>query len=122
MEQIDKRKQLHDNDAVWAAFYRDGKTLAEIAQQFGCGIYDLSPWLTAPIYRAAMGCMNGAHDINDRVRKTWGSSWQGRIVGFYCTSLTPIGYAVESERERGSVQIYPESALERLPNETEKSR
>jgi hypothetical protein len=49
--------------------------------------------------------------LGQRVEKTKGSSWRGRIVGFYSTDLTPIGYAVESEREPGSVQIYPESAL-----------
>jgi hypothetical protein len=47
----------------------------------------------------------------DRVRKVSGSSWQGTVVGHYSTKLTPIGYAVESEREPGSVQIYPEAAL-----------
>lgn len=47
-----------------------------------------------------------------RVRKRSGSSWQGRVVGFYTSSLTPEGYAVESEREPGSVQIYPVAALE----------
>ncbi len=47
-----------------------------------------------------------------RVRKRSGSSWQGRVVGYYSTSLTPEGYAVESEREPGSVQIYPAGALE----------
>lgn len=52
--------------------------------------------------------------IGERVRKIKGSSWQGRIVGFYSTDLTPIGYCVESEREPGSVQIYPETALEKL--------
>lgn len=52
--------------------------------------------------------------LGDRVRKTKGSSWQGRVVGFYSTTLTPIGYAVESEREPGSVQIYPEAALEEV--------
>ena len=50
--------------------------------------------------------------LKDRVRKTKGSSWQGHVVGFYSTELTPIGYCVESEREPGSVQIYPENALE----------
>lgn len=50
--------------------------------------------------------------LGDRVRKRKGSSWQGRIVGSYSTNLTPIGWAVESEREPGSVQIYPEAALE----------
>ncbi len=50
--------------------------------------------------------------LGDRVCKTRGSSWNGIIVGFYSTALTPVGYAVESEREPGSVQIYPESALD----------
>lgn len=50
-----------------------------------------------------------------RVRKISGSSWQGRVCGFYSASLTHEGYAVESEREPGSVQIYPASALELVP-------
>lgn len=53
----------------------------------------------------------------DRVRKTKGSAWQGKVVGFYSTELTPIGYAVESEFHPGSVQIYPEAALERVDEE-----
>ena len=53
--------------------------------------------------------------IGDRVRKIKGSSWHGRIVGTYSTTLTPEGYAVESEREPGSVQIYPATALEPTP-------
>lgn len=52
--------------------------------------------------------------LGTRVRKKSGASWQGKIVGYYSTSLTPIGYCVESEREPGSVQIYPASALEVL--------
>lgn len=54
----------------------------------------------------------GRFKLGDRVRKTKGSSWQGIVVGTYSTDLTSDGYAVESERERGSVQIYPASALE----------
>ena len=50
----------------------------------------------------------------DRARKISGSSWQGRVCGTYQTSLTPEGYAVESEREPGSVQIYPAAALEKV--------
>lgn len=49
--------------------------------------------------------------LGDRVTKTKGSKWTGRVVGFYSTALTPVGYAVESETETGSVQIYPEAAL-----------
>ena len=53
--------------------------------------------------------------MGDRVTKTKGSSWTGRVVGFYSTSLTPEGYAVESENEPGSVQIYPVGALADAP-------
>lgn len=61
-----------------------------------------------------LGLIRRDQAMGRRVRKTKGSSWQGRIVGYYTTTLTPIGYCVESEREPGSVQIYPESALERV--------
>lgn len=50
--------------------------------------------------------------LGDTVRKTKGSCWSGRVVGWYSTSLTPEGYAVESSTEHGSVQIYPAAALE----------
>lgn len=59
----------------------------------------------------------GAFLIGQRVRKRSGSSWQGHVVGYYVTSLTPVGYCVESEREPGSVQIYPEAALETAPED-----
>lgn len=55
---------------------------------------------------------NPKFKIGDRVRKIKGSSWQGPIVGFYSTPLTPEGYNVMSEREVNSVQIYPASSLE----------
>lgn len=53
--------------------------------------------------------------LGDRVRKKSGAAWQGHVVGWYCTKLTPEGYAVESEVHSGSVQIYPVTALERVP-------
>lgn len=49
--------------------------------------------------------------FGDRVEKTKGSNWHGKVVGCYATELTPEGYAVESSTESGSVQIYPASAL-----------
>lgn len=52
--------------------------------------------------------------LGDRVRKKSGAAWQGQVVGWYCTKLTPEGYAVESESHPGSVQIYPVNALERV--------
>ena len=59
----------------------------------------------------------GSFSLGDRVRKKGGSEWQGRIVGFYSTDLTPIGYNVESEYHKNSVQIYPEAALELVEEE-----
>lgn len=50
----------------------------------------------------------------DRVRKVKGSQWKGVVVGEYSTILTPEGYAVESDTEVGSVQIYPAIALEKM--------
>lgn len=57
--------------------------------------------------------------IGDRVRKTSGSNWEGVVVGTYSTTLTPEGYAVESDTEKGSVQIYPAKALEFAPPKRE---
>lgn len=48
------RTELINNDTVWAMFYRDGKTLGEIADHFKVSIYDLSPWLTAPLRGTAL--------------------------------------------------------------------
>lgn len=56
-----------------------------------------------------------AYQLGDRVTKRSGSSWTGPVVGFYQTELTPRGYCVKSENERGNVQIYPEAALVRPP-------
>ena len=55
--------------------------------------------------------------IGDTVRKKSGSEWEGVVVGFYSTSLTPEGYAVESSSHAGSVQIYPAKALEVVNND-----
>lgn len=45
--------------------------------------------------------------------------WHGKVVGFYFTDITPVGYAIESMLEEGSVQIYPETALEYWDYENE---
>lgn len=50
----------------------------------------------------------------DQVRKIKGSQWKGVVVGEYSTELTPEGYAIESNTEVGSVQIYPAAALEKV--------
>lgn len=58
--------------------------------------------------------------LGDHVRKTKGSQWKGRVVGTYSTTLTPEGYAVESDTEKGSVQIYPVGALELVVEDVQK--
>jgi hypothetical protein len=63
-----------------------------------------------------MMLFEGSHQkfkLHDDVQKIKGSEWKGKIVGFYSTTLTPEGYAVESNSEKGSVQIYPAAALEK---------
>ena len=57
---------------------------------------------------------NWIFNLGDLVRKKTGSQWQGKVVGFYQTKLTQRGYCVESDSHAGSVQIYPEAALERV--------
>lgn len=58
----------------------------------------------------------------DVVRKRSGSQWQGRVVGEYSTTLTPEGYAVESDTHAGSVQIYPAALLELVEHRDEAQR
>jgi len=59
---------------------------------------------------------NAKYKMGDRLRKKGKKGqWQGRVVGFYSATHSDIGYAIESERELGSVRIYPEKALEPVP-------
>lgn len=53
------------------------------------------------------------YKLGDLLTKKSGSQWTGIVVGFYSTKRTPHGYAIESIFEEGSVQIYPEKALEK---------
>lgn len=45
-------------------------------------------------------------------RKGDGAQWHGAVVGFYRPSNGKLGIAVESDFEKGSVQIYPQHQLE----------
>ncbi|MBX6715034.1 DfrB family trimethoprim-resistant dihydrofolate reductase [Pseudomonas aeruginosa] len=63
----------------------------------------------APIAQTAP---QGKFRMGDIVKKSTGSEWEGRVVGWYSTEQTPEGYAVESSAHRNSVQIYPAKALE----------
>ena len=96
--------------------YDDGMYGVDGPHATGCIIRSIdfadfcSPELVAKFWNSRKN--KGKFAGGDLVRKTKGSQWHGNIVGFYSTSLTPIGYAVESATEKGSVQIYPEAALE----------
>ena len=50
--------------------------------------------------------------MGDYAAKKGLGSWRGKIVGWYRTDSTSLGYAIESYFEPGSVQIYPETAIE----------
>ncbi len=65
-------------------------------------------------YRApnAQPAPQGKFRMGDLVKKSTGSEWVGRVVGWYSTEQTKEGYAVESSAHRNSVQIYPVTALE----------
>jgi hypothetical protein len=63
----------------------------------------------------AQTATQGKFRMGDLVKKSSGSEWEGRVVGWYSTEQTPEGYAVESGAHRNSVQIYPAKALELLP-------
>lgn len=52
--------------------------------------------------------------LGNIVKKKSGSEWSGTVVGFYSSSITERGYAIESVYHDGSVQIYPEQALETI--------
>lgn len=59
-----------------------------------------------------MNTENWKFKLGDTVRKISGSEWAGKVVGFYSSSMTERGYAIENNIYKGSVQIYPEAALE----------
>lgn len=56
------REDLYENDAIWARFYRDGRTLEEICSEFNCNVWELGPWLSEPLSKAA-------HETNTEFRK-----------------------------------------------------
>ena len=62
--------------------------------------------------RPAQTAPQGKFRMGDLVKKSTGSEWDGRVVGWYSTEQTKEGYAVESSAHRNSVQIYPAKALE----------
>ena len=50
--------------------------------------------------------------VQKKTRGGKGAQFRGHIVGFYQSSLTLEGYAIESAFEKGTVQIYPLKMIE----------
>lgn len=44
--------ELRSNPEVWAAFYRDGLNLMQLAERFGGSPYSYSPWIYKPLLNA----------------------------------------------------------------------
>lgn len=109
-------------------YYLDGKPLVEfVTPVFSQQTVDQSKLLGAEIgYRVLDDFKPTSEDRRvdkfkrgDLVKKKSGSEWQGTVCGWYSTELTPEGYAVESASHKGSVQIYPASALELVKTEAQ---
>lgn len=79
---------------------------AQAAEALRLAAFELRATLSAPLGKFRMG---------DLVKKSTGSEWVGRVVGWSSTEQTKEGYAVESSAHRNSVQIYPAKALEPVP-------
>jgi hypothetical protein len=99
-----------------------GELRAALQEAFAAPVADIEPvsvpggWSIVDAMQAIRAARK--FGLGDLVTKTKGSSWTGHVVGFYSTAMTPVGYAVESETEAGSVQIYPEAALAAAPHPT----
>lgn len=95
-----------NGNVVCFSTQRDHPSLVALESE-GKSVVSLSPIAqTAPQGKFRMG---------DLVKKSSGSEWVGRVVGWYSTEQTKEGYAVESSAHRNSVQIYPAKALELVP-------
>jgi hypothetical protein len=88
---------------------------ADEADEFGNAQAAEALRLAAFELRATLSAPQGKFRMGDLVKKSTGSEWEGRVVGWYSTEQTPEGYAVESSAHRNSVQIYPAKALELVP-------
>ena len=106
--------QMHPKYSEFLAFMVDcpHRKTPEIMQTAFWAWLKIEESLELPFLADKNKSSSGKFAFGSLVRKKSGSEWQGEIVGWYSTGLTPEGYAVESETHKGSVQIYPVNALE----------
>ncbi len=96
---VETAENLKREDGYFSGFHEGAREMWD----------DISRMNSAPIAQTAP---QGKFSMGDLVKKSTGSEWEGRVVGWYSTEQTKEGYAVESSAHRNSVQIYPVTALE----------
>jgi len=106
--------QTEQHPMAYAVFAANGNVVCFSTQRDHPSLTNLESEGKAVISLApiAQTAPQGKFRMGDLVKKSTGSEWVGRVVGWYSTGQTPEGYAVESEAHAGSVQIYPAKALE----------
>jgi len=109
-----------DGDASGACAPQLSKAEVQAVEDFS----EIDKALASPPMRACnlatfLGWPFATHDL---VRTKRGASWRGRVVGFYRTSLTEFGVAVESLHEPGSVHIYNADQLEKWDGDDTQKR
>ena len=104
--------QTEQQPVAWA----DAQQLKALVRDYSasCAVWNSQGRSRVPLYAApiAQTAPQGKFRMGDLVKKSTGSEWVGRVVGWYSTEQTKEGYAVESSAHRNSVQIYPAKALE----------
>lgn len=73
-------------DRAYRLYYGDGLSLGHIMAELGCGLYDLSPWLTAPAARIAASAIQGERDRADQP-----SHYELRHLAKVASEPLPIG-------------------------------
>jgi hypothetical protein len=103
--------KMERDDAKEAVIVVQGQEekLAAALRRYGA---HLSIDKTENVLPPAVQKTDGRFALGDWVMKIRGSQWRGKVVGFYTTDVTEHGYAVESAYETGSVQVWPEAALD----------
>ncbi|WP_376781290.1 hypothetical protein [Stutzerimonas kunmingensis] len=104
--------QTEQQPVAWA----DAQQLKALVRDCSasCAVWNSQGRSRVPLYAVpiAQTAPQGKFRMGDLVKKSTGSEWEGRVVGWYSTEQTKEGYAVESSAHRNSVQIYPATALE----------
>jgi hypothetical protein len=113
VEQVDERWPGYSEQSWCERFHELDRRHDLLSRQLQTGLTALARQHTLPPVAEVMERV-AKFQLGDEVEKIKGSSWHGRIVGTYSTSLTTEGYCVESSRELGSVQLYPAAALTNL--------